>query len=96
MLNFSQCEYQLSDIRDKMLNGEIIPDPDWQRGYVWKPKDEKLLIDSIIQGIPIPKFYFTEEYDEDNQKMKYNVIDGQQRLTTIKKFLLLLRTETSN
>ena len=55
--------------------------------YIWKIKDEQLLIDSILKGIPIPKFYLTEEYSVKKGASIHYVVDGQQRLRAIYKFL---------
>lgn len=56
--------------------------PGYQRRRVWKDNKKKsLLIESLMLRIPIPAFYFYE-----NEDGKYQVIDGQQRLTTIKEF----------
>lgn len=87
MVSYNLWELPISDIKGKMERGELIPDPDWQRGYIWKPKDEQLLIDSILKGLPIPKFYLTEEYDAKKGASIHYVVDGQQRLTAIYKFL---------
>ena len=57
--------------------------PGYQRRRVWKDNKKKsLLIESLMLRIPIPAFYFYE-----NEDGKYQVIDGQQRLTTIKEFV---------
>lgn len=57
--------------------------PGYQRRRVWKDNKRKsLLIESLMLRIPIPAFYFYE-----NEDGKYQVIDGQQRLTTIKEFV---------
>jgi hypothetical protein len=56
--------------------------PDWQREEVWsKPKRQKL-IDTILRGWRIPKFYFLKTSDSE-----YEVVDGQQRLAAIYEFL---------
>ena len=56
--------------------------PGYQRRRVWKDNKKKsLLIESLMLRIPIPAFYFYESEDG-----KYQVIDGQQRLATIKEF----------
>ena len=54
--------------------------PDWQRGKVWTVPRKQLLIDSILRGWKLPKFYFllTSESPE-----TYDVVDGQQRLNAI-------------
>lgn len=66
-------------------------DPDYQReSDVWPIAKRQLLIDSIINGFDIPKFYF-QEYDLPKEKSgrlcRFGVIDGKQRLATIWKFI---------
>jgi len=58
--------------------GELTLQPDFQRDFIWPVKKQKELIKSIWQGIPIPMFYFSQTKDN-----KLEVIDGQQRLTTL-------------
>jgi hypothetical protein len=55
--------------------------PEWQRGEVWDTSKKQQLIDSILRGWRLPKFYFVKgEADE------YEVVDGQQRLSAIYDF----------
>jgi uncharacterized protein with ParB-like and HNH nuclease domain len=55
--------------------------PEWQRGEVWNTERKQQLIDSILRGWRLPKFYFVK-WDDD----EYEVVDGQQRLTAIYEF----------
>lgn len=55
--------------------------PDWQRTKVWNVKKQQLLIDSILRGWRLPKFYFVADEAE-----QYEVVDGQQRLNAIFSF----------
>lgn len=55
--------------------------PEWQRGEVWDIPRKQQLIDSILRGWKLPKFYFLS-LDGDN----FEVVDGQQRLTAIYDF----------
>jgi len=55
--------------------------PEWQRGKVWDAGRKQQLIDSILRGWKLPKFYFVKLDDED-----FEVVDGQQRLTAIYEF----------
>lgn len=58
-----------------------------QRSFVWERHRMSELIWSIIMGYPIPPIY-AERGDSDNDKVKiYDVMDGQQRNTTIYKYL---------
>lgn len=52
--------------------------PDFQREEVWPDSKKRLLIDSILKGWHLPKFYF-RVVDENS----YECVDGQQRLTAI-------------
>ena len=55
--------------------------PEWQRGEVWNDPRKQMLIDSILRGWKLPKFYFVRLDAED-----FEVVDGQQRLTAIYEF----------
>jgi hypothetical protein len=55
--------------------------PDWQRGEVWDAAKKQQLIDSILRGWQLRKFYFVAVSDEN-----FLVEDGQQRLAAIYDF----------
>ena len=50
----------------------------YQRGEVWPEEKKKLLIDSILRGIDIPKLYFFKINND-----SYEIVDGNQRMATI-------------
>ncbi|QQE49092.1 DUF262 domain-containing protein [Micrococcus luteus] len=52
--------------------------PIFQRNYVWDRKRASKLIESLIIGLPVPQVFLYEE-----QRNKFIVIDGQQRLLTL-------------
>jgi len=39
--------------------------PEWQRGDVWNMERQQQLIDSILRGWKLPKFYFVKSDNED-------------------------------
>ncbi len=55
--------------------------PDWQRQKIWTRPKKQTLIDSILRGWKLPKFYFYKLAED-----QYEVVDGQQRLTAIFEF----------
>src|SRR5437879_13711972 len=55
--------------------------PDWQREPVWDQLKKQQLIDSILRGWKLPKFYFVKTSEDE-----YEVVDGQQRLQAIYEF----------
>lgn len=58
----------------------VIRMPKFQRKYIWDKKRAAELIASLIYGIPIPPIYSYETNDEVGIR---NIIDGQQRLTSL-------------
>jgi hypothetical protein len=61
---------------------EIELRPSFQRGYVWSNSMASRLIESIILNVPIPPCYLAQ-----NDDFRLDVVDGQQRLETINRFL---------
>lgn len=57
--------------------------PEWQREEVWDKGKKQKLIDSILRGWKLPKFYFLKTGSNPEE---FEVLDGQQRLTTIFEF----------
>ena len=57
--------------------------PDWQREEVWSKSRKQKLIDSILRGWRLPKFYFLLTSDNPEE---FEVVDGQQRLLAIWEF----------
>ena len=54
--------------------------PRFQRKYIWDKKRASELISSLIYGIPIPPIY---SYEIEGEEGIRNIIDGQQRLTSL-------------
>jgi hypothetical protein len=75
-------DFPLSTLREMVDDGDIIPNPEYQRDYVYTDKQASKLVESVLMGIPIPTIYLCVE--EDNT---YSVIDGQQRITSLIRYL---------
>lgn len=60
--------------------------PPGQRKSVWSEEKESFLIDSIMRNFPMPPIFLRQIIDKKTGSTKYDVIDGKQRLTAIKKF----------
>lgn len=81
--------FSLHQIFDMINRGDINLAPDFQRNLVWDNQRKSRLIESILMRIPLPMFYFAQD-DEG----RISVVDGLQRLSTIKEFMnndLILR-----
>ncbi len=73
----------ISTLEDRLENNELDLTPDFQRqANVWDPQRKSRLIESILLRIPLPSFYFSEDFDG-----SYAVVDGLQRLCAIFHFM---------
>ena len=78
----------VSDLDSMMKKGELIYAPYYQRNFVWDMKDQIEFIETILLGYPCPEIFIAEGKRDLERNIKYiHVIDGQQRLTTIKRFI---------
>jgi uncharacterized protein DUF262/HNH endonuclease len=77
-------DWTISSLRDKLDRGQLDLQPKFQREYVWNSKPElpSRLIESLLLEIPIPPIYFGKVAEG-----RLEVIDGQQRLTTLVDFV---------
>lgn len=66
----------------KRLQNENILVPIFQRGYVWTHGQASRFIESLLLGLPVPGVFFSK----DPESQKLIVIDGQQRLNTLRYF----------
>lgn len=72
------------NLLERLQYDEIDLQPDFQRNpNLWDEEKQSRLIESLMLKIPIPAFYFDASNDE-----RWNVIDGLQRLTAFRNFLL--------
>ena len=66
----------------KRITANSVFIPPFQRAYVWNIAQASRFIESLLLGLPVPGIFLSRE--EETQKML--VIDGQQRLRTLKYF----------
>jgi len=65
------------------LSGKLTIQPEYQRSYIYNDgKKDVAVIDSILKGYPIGLLYFNKVADD-----KFEVLDGQQRITSIGRFV---------
>lgn len=74
-------QYSVHQLYRRLTSKKIELNPSYQREDVWKKSQERLLIDSMLKEIDIPKIYVRELPEE-----KWEVVDGQQRLRALLKF----------
>jgi len=65
------------------LSGKLTIQPEYQRNYIYADgKRDVAVIDSIVKGYPIGLLYFNKTGED-----TYEVLDGQQRITSIGRFI---------
>jgi hypothetical protein len=74
--------FSLKQVFEMINDGDIDLSPDFQRHFVWDNFRKSRLIESILLRIPLPMFYFAQDPDG-----RIAVVDGLQRLTTIRDFM---------
>ena len=68
-------------------NGGLDLQPDYQRGFIWSPEFKNKLIYSVIKKYPIGSISIRELNSKNSKGALQEVVDGQQRLTTIYNFI---------
>ncbi|MCI5779204.1 MAG: DUF262 domain-containing protein [Lentisphaeria bacterium] len=65
------------------LNGKLIIQPEYQRNYIYGDgKKDVAVVESLLKGYPLGLIYFVRNADG-----MYEVLDGQQRITSFARFV---------
>lgn len=79
---------KIIELYNKIENEKLIPHPDFQRKLVWKKQHKFHFIETILLNYPFPEIYIaSSEIDVITLQAKEIVVDGQQRLTTIRDYI---------
>ncbi len=83
-LDFDYGDKTIQEFVLLFKNGQLNLEPGFQRSSVWTLSDRKKLIESLLQNYPIPSVFLYKQNDDG--KLRYDVIDGKQRLETVLMF----------
>lgn len=78
----------IGEVMNLYRDEELDVQPEFQRFFRWDTKQKSDLIESILLGIPIPTIFVSQKANG-----KWDVVDGQQRLSTILQFVKLLKND---
>ena len=76
-------DWTVETILNQLKKGNIDLNPSYQRRNAWNIKKKSRLIESLILGLPVPELILAESKEK---KGSYLVIDGKQRLLSIRQF----------
>lgn len=84
LVSIAPVTQNITNLMERLLNKEIDLSPAFQRqGDLWENDKQSRLIESLMLRIPIPGFYFDMVNEEE-----WKVIDGLQRLTAFRNYLV--------
>lgn len=80
--------YSISELMEMLRRRDLIVNNKYQRGAgLWPIGPASYFIDTILEGFPFPKIYMYEYFSRDEKSTKKEIVDGQQRITTIQNFI---------
>lgn len=80
--------WSIIEIFQKINEKKLILDPEYQRNVIWDTEKKTSFIESLYMGIIIPPIYVVEIPSDDIFiGSRYEVVDGKQRLSTIRAFI---------
>jgi hypothetical protein len=75
------ADYTVDGLVKRIREGAVYV-PSFQRGFVWDVKDASRFVESLLLGLPVPSIFLAKE----SETGKLLVVDGQQRLLTLRYF----------
>jgi hypothetical protein len=87
-MKVEEGKYSLAELVDWFRSRVLVVNSTYQRGGgLWPQAAKSYFIDTILKDFPFPKVYFHEYVDKETKKPRREIVDGQQRLTTIVDFV---------
>jgi uncharacterized protein with ParB-like and HNH nuclease domain len=84
-LRYEPKQQSVQDIINRYRTDSLNLEPGFQRYSVWSDADRRKLIDSIVRRYPLPAIFFYKRHQDG--EIKYDVIDGKQRLEAILRYV---------
>ena len=87
-MKVEEGKYSIGELVDWYTRKELVVNTEYQRGGgLWPTPAKSYFIDTILKEFPFPKVYFHERLDKNTKKPRREIVDGQQRLSTIVEFV---------
>lgn len=87
-LKYTVRSREIVDLMSAMRSTRLNLSPYFQRNLVWRDSHKRDFIDTILKGYPFPQIFLARgPIDLDTMEASQAVVDGQQRLNTIRDFI---------
>jgi hypothetical protein len=87
-MKVDEGKYSIAELVDWHRRKELVVNERYQRaGGLWPTPAKSYFIDTILRDFPFPKVYFYERLDMASKRPRREIVDGQQRLSTIFEFV---------
>jgi hypothetical protein len=87
-MHITTSNYSIAEIIGMLTRRELIINSGYQRGSgIWPEGPSSYFIDTILSGYPFPKIYLYEFMDRPSRLPKKELVDGQQRIGTIQRYV---------
>lgn len=84
-LKADRLDMSFGELMNMFEDGDLFITPEYQRAFRWSNFQQTRFIESVLLGIPIPPIFVAED-----DKGKWEVVDGLQRISTIFSFFGVL------
>lgn len=79
---------KIIELYNKIRSEQLVINQDYQRKLVWKKQHKIKFIDTILKNYPFPEVYLAQgSINEESLSLVDEIVDGQQRLMTIKDYI---------
>jgi hypothetical protein len=86
-MKVEEGKYSIAEIVDWHHSRVLVVNTEYQRASgLWPTSAKSYFIDTILKEFPFPKVYFHERLDRDTRRPRREIVDGQQRITTLVDF----------
>lgn len=88
-MNVEEKKFSVEKLVKAFSAGSLLRNPEYQRGEAWSEVQKATFIDSLLRDYPVPALFLHVVEDaglEDAPAKKFEVVDGQQRLTALRAF----------
>lgn len=88
IFTFTEYLWTVSNYEYLLEEDSLFFDAPYQRGYVWSENEQQQFLSSLLKGFPVGTISLSRYPDWYERKTHwYEVVDGKQRLITLKLFL---------